>query len=323
MIIGNKLTNEVTELHIFTKEEELKFISPETNLKDNDFINGLDIEWNYKDDDDKPATFEITIKGLSQTTASKIKLKDNVVLSAGFDSDIGEIAEGFIIDKVYNKNELKIICSELDIKFNDIVSVSYEPGTLASEIIKDLARKINFFVKQLDLEVDVAYENGESVTGHGLKEIQEIVKDCESKINIKNNLLYIYSDVSIKGNKYVLDFSSGLLEQPKLNEELREKIEIKPTKKEKETKETTKKSTKKSTKKTTKKSKEAKEEKKDTEEKNKFDYEVVGLLIHYLKKGDIIQVESDTFNGDLKIISLNIDDFKMKLKTKALNKVGG
>ena len=323
MIIGNRLTNEVTELHIFTKDEELKFISPETDLEDKDYINGLNIDWNYKDDDDKPATFEITIKGLSQTTASKIKLKDNVVLSAGFDSDIGEIAEGFIIDKVYNKNELKIICSELDIKFNDIVSVSYEPGTLASEIIKDLARKINFFVKQLDLEVDVAYENGESVTGHGLKEIQEIVKDCESKINIKSNLLYIYSDVSIKGNKYVLDFNSGLLEQPKLNEELREKIEIKPTKKEKETKETTKKSTKKSTKKTTKKSKEAKEEKKDTEEKNKFDYEVVGLLIHYLKKGDIIQVESDTFNGDLKIISLNIDDFKMKLKTKALNKVGG
>ena len=244
-------------------------------------------------------------------------------MSAGFDSDIGEIAEGFIIDKVYNKNELKIICSELDIKFNDIVSVSYEPGTLASEIIKDLARRINFFVKQLDLEVDVAYENGESVTGHGLKEIQEIVKDCESKINIKNNLLYIYSDVSIKGNKYVLDFNSGLLEQPKLNEELREKIEIKPTKKEKETKETTKKSTKKTTKKSTKKSKEVKEEKKDTEEKNKFDYEVVGLLIHYLKKGDIIQVESDTFNGDLKIISLNIDDFKMTLKTKVLNKVGG
>ena len=59
MIIGNRLTNEVTELHIYTKDEELKLISPETNLKDNDFINGLDIEWNYKDDDDKPATFEI------------------------------------------------------------------------------------------------------------------------------------------------------------------------------------------------------------------------------------------------------------------------
>ena len=319
MIIGNRLTNEVTELHIFTKDEELKFISPFVEIEDKDYINGLNIDWNYKDDDDKPATFEITIKGLSQTTASKIKLKDNVVLSAGFDSDIGEIAEGFIIDKVYNKNELKIICSELDIKFNDIVSVSYEPGTLASEIIKDLARKINFFVKQLDLEVDVAYENGESVTGHGLKEIQEIVKDCESKINIKSNLLYIYSDVSIKGNKYVLDFNSGLLEQPKLNEELREKIEIKPTKKEKETKETTKKSTKK----TTKKSKEAKEEKKDTEEKNKYDYQVVSLLIHYIKKGDIIQIESDTYNGDLKIIAIDINDFKMTLKTKALNKVGG
>ena len=303
MIIGNKLTNEVTELHIFTKEEELKFISPETNLKDNDFINGLDIEWNYKDDDDKPATFEITIKGLSQTTASKIRLKDNVVLNAGFDSDIGEIAKGFVIDKVYNKNELKIICSELDIKFNDIVSVSYEPGTLASQIITDLARKINFFVKQLDLEVDVIYENGESITGHGLKEIQDIVLDCESKINIKNNLLYIYSDVSIQGNKYILDFSSGLLEQPKINEELREKIEIKPTKKGIETKK--------------------KEEKKDTEEKNKYDYQIVSLLIHYIKKGDIIQIESDTYNGDLKIIAIDINDFKMTLKTKALNKVGG
>lgn len=131
-------------------------------------------------------------------------------------------------------------------------------------------------------------------------------------------MLYIYSDVSIKGNKYVLDFNSGLLEQPKLNEELREKIEIKPTKKEKETKETTKKSTKK----TTKKSKEAKEEKR-YRRKNKYDYQVVSLLIHYIKKGDIIQIESDTYNGDLKIIAIDINDFKMTLKTKALNKVGG
>ena len=313
MIIGNRLTNEVTELHIYTKDEELKLISPETNLKDNDFINGLDIEWNYKDDDDKPATFEIVIKGLSQTTASKIRLKDNITLSAGFDDDIGEIATGFVIDKIYDENELKIICSELDIKFNDIVSVSYDPGTLASEIINDLARRINFFVKQLDLEVDVIYENGESITGHVLKEIQDIVLDCESKINIKNNLLYIYSDVSIKGNKYILDFSSGLLEQPKINEELREKIEIKPTKKEVETKKKV----------TKKKSTKEKEDKKDTEEKNKYDYQVVSLLIHYVKKGDIIQIESDTYNGDLKIISIDISDFKMTLKTKALNKVGG
>ena len=175
MIIGNRLTNEVTELHIFTKDEELKFFSPFVEIEDKDYINGLNIDWNYKDDDDKPATFEIVIKGLSQTTASKIRLKDNITLSAGFDDDIGEIATGFVIDKIYDENELKIICSELDIKFNDIVSVSYDPGTLASEIINDLARRINFFVKQLDLEVDVIYENGESITGHGLKEIQDIV----------------------------------------------------------------------------------------------------------------------------------------------------
>ena len=54
-----------------------------------------------------------------------------------------------------------------------------------------------------------------------------------------------------------------------------------------------------------------------------IDYQVVSLLIHYIKKGDIIQIESDTYNGDLKIIAIDINDFKMTLKTKALNKVGG
>ena len=63
--------------------------------------------------------------------------------------------------------------------------------TTASTIINDIAKQIDFYVKQLELKNDVVYKIGESIHGHALAEIQDIVKDCGSKINIKNNMIYI------------------------------------------------------------------------------------------------------------------------------------
>ena len=305
----NRLFLERTHLKILTTSDEINIIYPkdltETRI---DYINGLETKWNYKDNDDKPSEFTIEINNLTKTTANKVALKDNVILNAGYGSDLGEVARGFVIKKEYNDNVLKLTCSEIDVKYNKVISSAYEPMTTASTIINDIAKQINFYVKQLELKNDVVYKIGESIHGHALAEIQEIVKDCGSKINIKNNMIYIYYKDLADTSKIVIDYTSGLLEEPKSSNVPEIKIEAK---KEEESKTTTKKSTKKAT---TKKEAEKVEIKED--------YEVKCLLIHYLKKGDVFHLKSQEVDGDMRILSMSIDNFIMTLKVKVINEKG-
>ena len=313
----NRMFLEKTQLKILTTSDEINIIYPkdmtETRI---DYINGLETKWNYKDNDDKPSEFTIEINNLTKTTANKIALKDNVILNAGYGSDLGEVASGFVIKKEYNDNVLKLTCSEIDVKYNKVISSAYEPMTTASTIIVDIAKQIDFYVKQLELKNDVVYKIGESVHGHALAEIQDIVKDCGSKINIKNNMIYIYYKDLADTSKIVIDYTSGLLEEPKSSNVPEIKIEAK---KEEKPKTETKKSTKKSTKKTTKKATTKKEAKKV---EIKEDYVVKCLLIHYLKKGDVFHLKSQEVDGDMRILSMSIDNFTMTLKVKVINEKG-
>ena len=313
----NRMFLEKTQLKILTTSDEINIIYPkdmtETRI---DYINGLETKWNYKDNDDKPSEFTIEINNLTKTTANKVALKDNVILNAGYGSDLGEVASGFVIKKEYNDNVLKLTCSEIDVKYNKVISSAYEPMTTASTIIDDIAKQIDFYVKQLELKNDVVYKIGESVHGHALAEIQDIVKDCGSKINIKNNMIYIYYKDLADTSKIVIDYTSGLLEEPKSSNVPEIKIEAK---KEEKPKTETKKSTKKSTKKTTKKATTKKEAEKV---EIKEDYEVKCLLIHYLKKGDVFHLKSQEVDGDMRILSMSIDDFIMTLKVKVINEKG-
>lgn len=210
------LRNEKTHIIIQTKTDELNFISPrDPDIITPDWINGLDIKWSYKDNDDKPADFEIEIAGLSRETSNKIELKNNIILNAGYMDNLFIVCTGFIIKKEYNRGTLKINCSELAVSFNKVVSASYMPNITASEIIQDLANRIGFHVKQMDLSEDLIYITGESIHGHGLKEIENIVKDCNSKMNIKTDLIYIYYDELVTEGKLIIDYTSGLLEEPK------------------------------------------------------------------------------------------------------------
>ena len=54
----------------------------------------------------------------------------------------------------------------------------------------------------------------------------------------------------------------------------------------------------------------------------KEDYEVKCLLIHYLKKGDVFHLKSQEVDGDMRILSMSIDNFAMTLKVKVINEKG-
>lgn len=230
--MNNKLFLERTEVKIETAETTLNFIYPKDyNINDVNIINGVEIKWSYKSVNDEPNEFDLEIKGLTAATIAKIKLKDPVKLVAGYGADIGDIASGIISRKEVEKGTLKLKCREVPANFKKLVSVAYKPGTTASYIIEDLAKNIGFTVKQLELKNDVVYSIGESILGSGLYEISQIVRDCDSKMTVKNDFIYIYHNEMSDKNKIKISYQSGLLEEPKPQNI--EEISYKPKKEEK------------------------------------------------------------------------------------------
>lgn len=217
--MNNKLFIERTEIKIETKEKTLNFIYPKDyKINDPKILNGLELKWNYKSVNEEPNEFNIEIKGLSTTTISKIKLRNDVRLVAGYGNDIGEIATGIVTRKEYDKGILKLKCREVKASFNKLVSAGYAPNTKASYIINDLASKIGFTVKQCELKTDKVYSIGESILGSGLYEIGQIVKDCGSEMTTKNDFIYIYHNELVSEKVIQLSYQSGLLEEPKPKE---------------------------------------------------------------------------------------------------------
>lgn len=222
---------EGTEIIVKTKLEELRILCPrDDEVDDETVINGLDVKWSYKDNEDKPPDFSIEIDGLTDTTMNKIALKDNVIVNAGYNKNLGQVCSGMVIKKTCDKGSLKLECSEIKVTYNKTVSATYTENTPASTILQDLAKKISFYVKQMDLKDDVIYRTGEAIFGHGLKEIENIVKDCGSKMSVRENMIYIYDEELITKNKIVLDYTSGLLEEPESQNIQEIKIESKKSK---------------------------------------------------------------------------------------------
>lgn len=258
----NKLFLEKTEIKIETDDGVLNFIFPKDfGVTDSTVINGVEIKWTYKSVNEEPNEFDIEIKGLTNTTVAKIKLKNSIRLVAGYGADIGEVASGIITRKEMEKGILKLKCREVPTDFKKLVSAAYAPNTTASTIINDLASKCGFTVKQCELKNDKVYSIGESILGSGLYEIGQIVKDCDSQMTTKNDFIYIYHN-EINTEKVIkLSYQSGLLEEPKPQnvEEISYKVEkTKESKGKKGSKKTSKggkKSGKTATKKASKKSK--------------------------------------------------------------------
>lgn len=224
----NKLFLEKTEIKIETDDGVLNFIFPKDfGVTDSTVINGVEIKWTYKSVNEEPNEFDIEIKGLTNTTVAKIKLKNSIRLVAGYGADIGEVASGIITRKEMEKGTLKLKCREVPTDFKKLVSAAYAPNTTASTIINDLASKCGFTVKQCELKNDKVYSIGESILGSGLYEIGQIVKDCDSQMTTKNDFIYIYHN-EINTEKVIkLSYQSGLLEEPKPQnvEEISYKVE--------------------------------------------------------------------------------------------------
>jgi hypothetical protein len=172
------------------------------------------------DNDMLPNESEVRIYNLSDQTLTKIKRGNVAMVNAGYKGDIGMIMLGWIsrvvtrwegVDKITTIN---ILDSE-DLSKRQVKEAAYAKGTLASYIIRDLARVIGMPIAQMELHKDVKYNDGYTVKGKATDLIADIAKECETSAFINRGKLYIRNLRRIAGSDlFALSKKTGLIGSP-------------------------------------------------------------------------------------------------------------
>lgn len=181
------------------------------------------MNWNYKTEaDNTPAILEVTIYNLSDTNINSLKLNDKCTFNFGYNDDIGALCSGYLkgIETIKGVDkETKLTILEASIGYNKEINKAYDRLSSASYIINDIAKECELFVKKLDLVNDFRFETGYSAKGKSLDIIKKIVDKTKSKITIKDNLIYIYNENTVQEGNIIIDYTSGLIKEPKRNQD--------------------------------------------------------------------------------------------------------
>jgi len=237
----------------------------------------------------------------------KIEINSEIELFFGYADDVGYygIYEVIKSDKKRNGGDLitELSCTERSRKSSKIVSLSLDGNIRISEAIKEVCNNSELNLISMELTNDKLYTNGYTCYNQAYKELKELAEDSESKILIKGQDVYFYTD-KVQEKVIHLNFSSGLLKNPYSTE--KQSIEHQMNNKFDNKKEQP----------LSKKNK-----KQSIKKSNKYDYTVECLPIHYIKKGDSIYVTSEIYTGYLQIeeIQLNLkSEWQMILETKVI-----
>lgn len=252
---------------------------------------GLTIEWEYNIKNyDEPAELKVRIYNVPEDVVIGLKQIDPVVFMFGYGGELQTFFSGFLdtfeierqgVDRIF-----KATCIEQDSLIFKKHSISYSAGTTSKYVIEDLAKRAGLIIKQLDLNVDLVYSTGYCVYGNPINEIRDIVKDSDSKLKIEGKEIYVYTEEINNNEAVLLDYESGLLEEPQ--------------------------NTIKSLVKTLK----DKEKGKST----LYTHKVISLAIPLIKKNSIILVQSDDYDIAGQVIEIKINNYIAEYKIKIMDK---
>lgn len=181
---------------------------------DNIYIK-FDIE---KTDSDDLNNGTITFYNLSKSTRENIRKDQTIIVNAGYENDIGAIFIGGVQNVQSYKEEADIV-THLDVLdgkviINNKVNKTYEPGSNNIRVIKDLVKLTGLEANIITIGKTFIYSNGKTVYGDLYTELSKVVKESNSKIYIKNNIITITLQQSGKVISSIVNASTGLLNTP-------------------------------------------------------------------------------------------------------------
>ena len=286
---------------LFPRNSYLVINGVKINDADN---NGLKFEVDAKTGEEgKVGVATIKIYNLTQ----EVQQGSQIELWFGYADDVGYYSKYEVIRKKQARDHGEYIqtltCSERTKKSSKIISFSLDGNVRISAAIKEVAKAAGLNLITLELKKDKIYTNGYTCYNQAFTEIKELVADAESKMTLKADDLYIYTDKK-KDYSIVLSFETGLIHNPTENEKQEKESKVNSTADNTSIDNWN-------------------DENKEKTIKNsaKYDYTVETLPIHYIKKGDIVYIKSDNLNTFVQVqeIELNLaDDWNMKLGVKVI-----
>lgn len=180
----------------------------------------IDIDFNVEfDSDAEPKIQEISIYNLSENSRNEIVKGSNVILNAGYGEDVGTLLLGNVSDfqltKLTTDYEMKLyVVSNLYRWSSLTISKSYRAGTRASQILRDILNQFGIEIGEFSLVNDISYVNGRVVNGMLKNTLEEIVRECGSRIYVINNIIYITRPFTGTVTGFVLSGETGMIGSP-------------------------------------------------------------------------------------------------------------
>ena len=258
---------------------------------------GLDIDLNISfGDKEEPDVSEVTIYNLSDHSINEIEKQGYCVVNAGY-KELGNIANVLSGDIEDVNTDWQGLDKVTKIKISDggkawrtaELNATYEKGTKASFIMRDLANVMGYEIVEITPKEDKVYKLGKTIQGPCSNSLKQLVKDTNSKMFINKNRITIRDEKKGYDTGFVLNGETGLIGSPTLNkDDSGDKTEAREKDKDK---------------------------KKNKEEKKTW--KVVCLLNPKIETDSIIKIESRSVSGTFRIISgKHTSDFNTELKVE-------
>lgn len=257
----------------FNREAIMQIGQQRYNMSDGFY---MDFEVPFYNSEELPvATFKVN--NLSEETRKNIEKGQLFILNAGYENDVGMIFSGTISSAKCSKNGTEWIteitaATALNEWLGAEVNKTYEAGTDAENIIRDLLTLFGLEIGNFNLTDNHVYTRGRVCTGK-LKDILKhiVIKECASKMLVQNNQIIISNTADQIYSGVLLSPETGLL----MNDDDNNETIIATDETE---------------------SKEQKEEKGKTVKKK-------CLLNYKIRPGELLQIQSKKTNGVFKVES--------------------
>lgn len=247
----------------------------------------LDVEFEVKcTDDNKSDLATIKLYNLSDTTLQKLKLNQDVSIDAGYRDIHGVIFNG-IVESISTSRDENDFITTIEATPNNrayantIINRQFKAGIKASEVIKQIGTMCNFTMDIKELAKDTVYPNGKVFSGRLSNVIPILARDTGAVCRFTNTTIEFKLPNKAYSSVLHLGGEQGLIRIDKKMD----KADIK----EKNEKSTNKKA--------------KKDNSKATSNKPKFDIEC--LLIPLIKIGQLLEIESTLFKGQVIVKECN------------------
>lgn len=188
-------------------------------------LDGLNFTFKVQfEDRAKVSTAQLEVYNLAPSTRASLKKGDPVIITAGYQGDVGCIFVGAVADFSHNSNNLDVItkitaADSLEEWLGTYVNKTYKAGMYAADIIDDLLNIFGVEVAMVKLAVNKHYPGCRVCRGKLKDVLTEIAcSDCKSRLVIRCGQIVINPPQEGVTSGYLLTPQTGLLKSSSTSE---------------------------------------------------------------------------------------------------------